>query len=159
DLAGRPRGGRHDLLTTRAGTFSALHARRLGPRLPIAVLTAGRSARRSHRVVQDVPFALSWRLSRERTRFARAPLCRAFETAPGRPSGARPSAFAVSPAAGDAPPRMQGEPLEELRWTRSERNERALERAAPNPKDKSHERQENDANRRRRAANHRGREE
>src|ERR1019366_5725600 len=60
----------------------------LGPRLPIAVLTAGRSARRSHRVVQDVPFALSWRLSPERTRFARAPPSPAFETDPPRPAAA-----------------------------------------------------------------------
>src|ERR1019366_3300340 len=61
-------------------------------------------------------------------------------------------------ARGDAPPRKQGEPLEELRDARLPPNEPAEKTGSPS-KDKDHERQENDADRRRRAANRGRREE
>src|ERR1035438_8022539 len=54
---------------------------------------------------------------------------------------------------------MQDEPLEELRWTRRERNEPAARRRLSTQKERSHERQENDADRRRSRANRRRREE
>jgi hypothetical protein len=106
DLAGRPRGGRHGLLTTRAGTFSALHARRWVHAFPS--LSSRPAAPRADRIVSSghLPFALSWPLSRERTRFARAPLGRASRRR-RRPSGATLllSRF----------PRRPGTPLRECR--------------------------------------------
>ena len=134
ELAGCPRGGRHSRITTRAGAFSALSARRLVHPFPSP--SSRQAAPRADRIESfaDLPFARRGRAFADGSRFARAPLCRAFETAAGRPSGARPSAFAVSPAAGDAPPRMQGEPLEELRWARSERNESRSRKSGSQPK-------------------------
>jgi hypothetical protein len=121
-LAGFARGAGTAESPRERGAFSTRNARRLVHPFPSP--SSLPAAPRADRIMSfaDVSFARG-RSFADGSCFARPPLCRAFETAIGRPSGTRPSAFAVSPAAGDAPPRMQGEPLEELRWVRSQRNE------------------------------------
>jgi hypothetical protein len=115
DLAGRPRGGRHGLLTTRAGTFSRCtrdvgstpshrcpHGRPL--RAPIASCRPGTCPLT---VVAALPRAHSFRAGPPWSRLRDGP-----------PAALRGPALLLSRfprQRGDAPPRMQGEPLEELR--------------------------------------------
>jgi hypothetical protein len=82
DLATRPRGGRHGLLTTRAGTFSARRARRWVHAFP--PLSSRPAAPRAGRIVpsKTLPFARRWPLSRERLSFRAGPLCRASRRPP-----------------------------------------------------------------------------
>jgi hypothetical protein len=70
------------------------------------------------------------------------------------PFGCPPSAFTVSPRCGDAPPRMQASLWQELRAARIGRTE-TEKSAQPQRTESNDERQENDADRRRRRANRR----